>query len=165
MHEHYARLAQYLGHEAMLLDEELFQEWLELLDDDLTYEVPIRTVKERDKGAEFVDGVYRMRETKAMLIQRIQRLSTGHAWAEDPTSRTLRTVGSIFVEEIMPDGTARVHSALTIFRQRAQDRHVDLIPARRQDLIRVTGDNCRLLHRRIILTEAVLSTPNLAIFL
>ena len=64
------------------------------------------------------------------------------------------------------EGIFRVHSALSLYRQRAIDRAYEWIPARRIDLIRF-GDNgeCRLVRRTVILAETILQTPNLAIFL
>ena len=78
----------------------------------------------------------------------------------------MRTVGSIFVEEDEGGGIFRVHSALSLYRQRALDRAYEWIPARRIDRIRIEASGeCRLVRRTIILAETILQTPNLAVFL
>lgn len=52
-----------------------------------------------------------------------------------------------------------------VYRELAVEESWDLIPARRTDRIRVEGDSYRMLARRIILTETIVRTPNLGIFL
>lgn len=155
---------QFLGHEAMLLDNTRLDDWLALLDDDILYEVPMRIVA-RKREDEFPAGYFRMHEDLAMIRKRLERMTTDENWAEDPASRTVRNVGSIFVEEHEGGGVYRVNSAITLFRQRALDRAYEWIPARRIDRIRidVTG-NCRLARRTVILAETILQTPNLAVF-
>ena len=156
---------QFLGREAMLLDDGRLQDWVGLLDDAILYEIPLR-ISARKREDEFPAGAFRMHEDMAMIRKRLERMATAENWAEDPASRTVRTVGSIFVEEHEGDGIYRVHSALTLYRQRAIDRAYEWIPARRIDRIRVeNGGECRLIRRTIILAETILQTPNLAIFL
>lgn len=156
---------QFLGREAMLLDDGRLQDWVGLLDDAILYEIPLR-ISARKREDEFPAGAFRMHEDMAMIRKRLERMGTAENWAEDPASRTVRTVGSIFVEEHEGDGIYRVHSALTLYRQRAIDRAYEWIPARRIDRIRVeNGGECRLIRRTIILAETILQTPNLAIFL
>jgi hypothetical protein len=43
--------------------------------------------------------------------------------------------------------------------------HFDLIPCRRNDRLRLTTGGLRLLAREVVLTETVLATPNLGVFL
>ncbi|MGK5078750.1 aromatic-ring-hydroxylating dioxygenase subunit beta [Janthinobacterium sp. HLX7-2] len=157
-------VARFLGREAMLLDERRYWEWFELLDDDIVYEVPLRSVREFGKN-EFVANAWRIRDDKGMIETRIKRLFTGSAWAEDPPSRTVRMVGSLFVELSAELDVVKVESALMLYRHRAQDPHGDTIAARRQDRIRFTENGARLLSRTVILADTVLTTPNLAVIL
>ena len=155
---------QFLSREALLLDERRFWEWFALLDDKVIYQVSIRTV--REIGAdEFAPAGYRQRDDKSMLETRIKRLHSGFAWAEDPPSRTVRLVGSVVVEATSDQNVLAVDSALHVYRHRAQDEQGVLIAARRKDRIRFTEHGPRLLSRTVLLTDVVLTTPNLAIFL
>jgi len=158
-------IRQFLGHEAMLLDNGRLADWAGLLAEEILYEIPMR-ISARKREDEFPKGAFRMHEDMAMIRKRLERMGTSENWAEDPASRTVRTVGSIFVEEDEGGGIYRVHSALSLYRQRAIDRAYEWIPARRIDRIRV-GDRgeCRLVRRTIILAETILQTPNLAVFL
>ncbi|MGE4429623.1 MAG: aromatic-ring-hydroxylating dioxygenase subunit beta [Sphingobium sp.] len=156
---------QFLGREAMLLDNGRLEDWVGLLDEDILYEIPMR-ISARKREYEFPKGAFRMHEDMAMIRKRLERMGTSENWAEDPASRTVRTVGSIFIEEDEGDGVFRVHSALALYRQRALDRAYEWIPARRIDRIRVgAAGDCRLVRRTIILAETILQTPNLAVFL
>ena len=155
---------QFLSREALLLDDRRFWDWFALLDDQMVYQVSLRTV--REAGAdEYVPAGYRQRDDKSMLETRIKRLHSGFAWAEDPPSRTVRVVGSVVVDPTSDQNVLAVDSALLVYRHRAQDEHGDLIAARRRDRIRFTEQGPRLLSRTVLLADTVLTTPNLAIFL
>ncbi len=162
--EQLTAVTQFLALEARLLDEGREEEWYELLDDDLRYEIPVRQATE-PREREVSPAAWRLRDTKAHVRTRIDRLNTGIAYSEIPPSRTLRLVGSIEAEQTPDPGVVRARSALLVYRQRGIDPHFHLIPARRDDLIRLTPDGPRLLARTIILTETSLDTPNLGVFL
>ena len=157
-------LAQnFLAREAKILDERRFWDWYTLLDDELEYLVPIR--QSRMTFADEVEaGSYRISDNKQHVYVRIKRLECGAGWAETPPSRTLRVVGSLIVEATDRPDVIAVESALLLYRQRGHDDRGDIIPVRRQDLLRVTEDGVRLLKRTALLTEAVLTTPNLGVF-
>jgi len=160
----YTLAAQFLAHEARLLDEGRDEEWLDLLDDDLLYTIPVRQAA-LPQTDEIDRNAWRVRDTKAHVVTRVRRGDKGHAYSEVPPSRTSRLVGSI---EVAPTGRAdviAVYSTLLVYRQRGIDVHFDLIPARRSDLLRLTPDGPRLLRREVILTETSLKTPNLGVFL
>lgn len=153
----------FLAREAKLLDERRFEEWFAMLDDDIVYHVPIRSAQ-IDYAAETTEGAYRVRDDKALIRVRIDRLLSGYAWAEIPPSRTLRLVGSLLVERPSADIIA-VESALMLYRQRGHEAPGEVIPVRRQDELHVTDNGVRLRKRTALITEVVLTTPNLGVFL
>lgn len=159
------RLTQFLGLETLLLDSLRFEEWLALLDDDIIYEIPMRLATRRGAPDEYPVGAFRARDDLAMIRKRIERADTNENWAEDPPSRTVRNVGSIFVVPGEKPDHYLVHSALTLFRQRGLDRAFDWIAARRRDIVRLDDHGCKLVRRTILLPETILQTPNLGIFL
>lgn len=162
--EHFALAQQFLSHEAKLLDERRFREWFALLDQEISYQVPIRVAR-RAFDDECKDGGYRILDCKGLVEIRINRLESGADWAETPPSRTLRLVGSVIVEKTDRPDVLAVESAMILSRQRGHDDKADVIPVRRHDLLRLTPEGPRLLERRALLTEVVLSTPNLGVFL
>lgn len=154
----------FLARESMILDERRFDDWYDTLDDRIEYEVPIR-IAMRDYADEFPNGAYRIFDIKSHIKTRIARLKSDHAWAEVPPSRTLRVVGSLLVERTDQADVISVVSAMIVYRQRGHDEKGDIIPVRRFDLLRHTAQGVKLLRRKAVITEAVLNTPNLGIFL
>ena len=97
---------------------------------------------------------------------RIVRLTgTKSAWAEDPPSRTRRLVTNVLVEETDKPQEYSVRSYLLVTRSRFNFDEYDLISAERRDILRSDGEGFKLAKREILLDQAVLGTPNLAIFL
>ena len=162
--EQLAAVSRFLAVEARLLDEGREEEWFELLDDDLLYEIPVRQATE-PRSNEVSPDAWRLRDTKAHVRARLDRLNTGHAYSEIPPSRTMRLVGSIVADQTADPDVVRVHSSLLLYRQRGIDPYYILIPARREDLVRLTPDGPRLLARKVVLTETSLLTPNLGVIL
>lgn len=160
----YAQVSGFLAHEARLLDEGREEEWYGLLDDDLLYTIPIRQATE-PRGNEVNRSAFRVRDTKAHVRTRIDRIATGIAYSEVPPSRTLRVVGGVEAAATERPDVLAAYSTLLVYRQRGIDPHFDLIPCRRNDLLRITAAGLRLLSREVILTETSLATPNLGVFL
>jgi 3-phenylpropionate/cinnamic acid dioxygenase small subunit len=156
--------SRFLGKEAKLLDERRFDEWIKMIHDDIVYEVPVRQAKQH-YADEFIDGAFRLKDTMPIIKIRIERLRSGHAWAETPPSRTVRVVGSIFAEEGENTGDLHVESAMLIYRQRGNAEAGDIIPVRRSDIIRITDEGGLLVSRRAVIPDTVLRTPNLGVFL
>lgn len=91
-------IEQFLYYEARLLDERRFEEWYELLADDLQYVMPTRYNRlRREAQHEFAgaDEAQHFDEDKHSIAQRIRRLRSGTAWAEDPPSRTRHFVSNV----------------------------------------------------------------------
>lgn len=158
------KIHQFLANEALLLDERRFDEWFTLLDDEICYEVPLRIGMANYKD-EFPGNAYRILDKKSHIKTRIDRMATGQAWAEVPPSRTLRVIGSIMLEATEQEDVVHAHSAVIMYRQRGHDEAGDVIPYRRLDTLKLTEHGIRLLKRKAILTDAVLRTPNLGVFL
>ena len=158
-----AAVGQFLGREAMLLDEGRFDAWLDLLAEDIVYEAPVR-LGANTRDEETAAGGYRFRDTKDVLRLRVARLSTRAGFAEMPPSRTVRSVSSLCIVAQEGDEVA-VSSALIVYRQRGNDAWADTIHARRTDRLRLTDAGPLLCARSISLPEISLSTPNLGIFL
>ncbi|MBB1606076.1 MULTISPECIES: aromatic-ring-hydroxylating dioxygenase subunit beta [unclassified Pseudomonas] len=165
LHELRAIAADFLAREALMLDERRFRDWLALLDENIDYDVPIR-IAMRDYKDEFPEGAFRIKDCMAHIKTRIARLESDHAWAEVPPSRTLRVVGSMIVEATDRPDEVAVTSAMILYRQRGSEDLGDVIPVRRHDVLRIGADgSVKLLKRRALITETVLHTPNLGVFL
>ncbi len=89
----------FLIHEARLLDERRFEDWLGLFTDDGWYWVPI--VADQDNPHDMVSLIY---DDRRLLETRIRRLAHPGAHAQTPPSRTSRIIANVTVEDQATDG-------------------------------------------------------------
>jgi len=99
--------------EAALLDEWRLQEWLDLLTEDATYEVPSTDTPDGDSRTTLfiiADNIERIRS-------RVHQLLGKSAWAENPPSRTRRLISNVRIREVEGD-TIRVTANFVVYRLR-----------------------------------------------
>lgn len=84
---------RFLFHEARLLDERRFDDWLALFADDGWYWAPIR-----ENQANPRDTVSIIYDDRRMMEVRVRRLMQGGAHALNPLPRTSRIVGNVTLE-------------------------------------------------------------------
>jgi phthalate 3,4-dioxygenase beta subunit len=156
---------QWLVDEAWLLDAQAYEQWLELLTDDIHYLMPVRVTTALGAGYDTSPGMAHFDEDKYSLSRRVARFLTEHAWTEDPPSRLrhhLSNVRTFATED--PDHLV-VDSATLLFRNRGDVRAGSFVSAGREDLLRRTPDGWKLARRTIMVDDAVIRMQNLAIFL
>ena len=158
-------VTDFLYEEAHVLEQGDFEDWLLLLDDDIRYVAPVRRTRLRHEGSEFDPVMNHFEDTLATLKQRVRRLRTRYAFAEDPPSRTRRLVTNIRVHETSSAGEFAVSSSLLVLRNRLDDPQSHLISALREDVLAQHPDGLKLRRRTVLLDSATLPTHNLAIFL
>lgn len=162
-------MTSWLYHEAELLDEGCFDEWLELLTDDIVYEAPVRLTKELGQGGQSAftatGNQYHFLENRYTLQLRVDRLKTDFAWAEDPPSRTRRFVSNVRVIEGESPEKIEVRSYLLLYRNRSDESDADLISAERRDDFLYDLEGWRLDRRFILIDQATLGTKNLGVML
>ena len=163
----YNRVVEFLYEEAALLDQIRLKEWGALLAPDLIYTAPLRETRPMDQqNSSFVRTVQHFHDDWRSVMGRIMRLTgTKSAWAEDPPSRTRRLITNVRVANTAKPDEFAATSYLLMTRSRFNSPDYDLISAERRDLLRQDGDSFKLARREIILDQAVIGTPNLAIFL
>jgi 3-phenylpropionate/cinnamic acid dioxygenase small subunit len=157
--------AAFLYREALLLDHYRYRDWLNLLSQDVQYRAPIRTSREAAHAPGFSEHGFHFEETWGRLDQRVRRLETEYAWAEDPPSRVRRFVTNVLVDPESSPHEVKVSSYLLVTRARLEDVQSHFMSAERQDVLRDEGDGYRLLNRLILLDHTIVPTPNLGIFL
>lgn len=157
----YSEVLSWLYREAQLLDRGEFAAWLELLAEDIEYDMPARTsVLPRD-GAGFHPEFGHFAENYASMTARVRRLQTNQAWAEQPRSRTRHYISNVLIERAADD--YYVTAAMLVTRLRA-NRPLDVFCGERQDLVRRQGAALKLARRRVLLDQTVLESHNLSIF-
>ena len=155
--------------EALLLDERRFEEWLDLFSDDVHYWMPTRTVRyerELHKEHSLPDEVAHFDETKRGLEERVTRIRSGMAWAEEPPSRTRHLITNLEVLDGSTDDEARVYSSFLTYRSRLEGLQgdEDFFVGRREDTLRRVDGEWKLARRRIISDAVVINAQNLSIF-
>ena len=150
---------QFLYREARLLDERRLHEWLELLTDDVRYWMAGRSNRypKSSKAIAILD------EDKRTLGQRVARLDTGMAWAEDPPSRSRHLITNIEGEPGDAANEVKVYSNFLVYRSRAETEQDFYVGARRDVLRRIAG-TWKIAGRKITLDQNVLLAKNVSIF-
>jgi len=169
---------RFLYREARLLDERRFHEWLELLTDDVRYWMGSRSnrypksskaiaILDPDRYVEDdlprEDELAILDETKQTLSQRVARLDTGMAWAEDPPSRSRHLITNIEVDPGDIASEVKAYSNFMVYRSRAETEQDFYVGARRDVLRRVAGA-WKIAGRKIILDQNVLLAKNVSLF-
>mgnify|MGYP002400469480 CR=1 FL=1 len=160
----YLEVMAFLIEEAAILDEDRFHDWLALLTPDVGYRMPVRRTLLRRDGLGHEPGSFYFEEDASSLAVRVSRLTDTNAWAEDPPSRVRRFVANVRVIEGGSD-EVEVSSYLLVLRNRWSNPSYDILTAQRRDLLRRMTGEWRLADRTVHVDQAVLGTPNLAIFL
>ena len=163
----YNQIVEYLYDEATMLDEIRLRDWGATLAEDLVYGAPLRQTRSlAQQAASVVRTMQHYHDDYRSMMGRIMRLTgTKSAWAEDPPSRTRRLVTNVMVHHTDKADEFAVVSYLLVMRSRFNFDEYDLISAERRDVLRRSDDTFKLARREILLDQAVLGTPNLAIFL
>lgn len=168
---------QFLYREARLLDERRFHEWLALLTDDVRYWMAGRSnpypqvskaivILDPDRyNAADLTGENELAifdETKETLVQRMARLETGMAWAEDPPSRTRHLLTNIEVEPTDTASEVKVYANFLVYRNRSEMEQ-DFYIGARQDVLRYVDGAWKIARRKITLDQNVLLSKNVSI--
>ena len=157
---------QFFNHEAELLDSRKFEDWLDLLAEDIRYWMPVTSNQETGKwGAEYSregKDLNWFDEGKFELEQRVVQIMTGLHWAEEPVSRTCHMHSNLQVEDA-GDGTLEARCRFLVYRNRTETE-TDFFVGKRHDTLRRSDDGFKVAVRRIFLDQSVLLAKNLSIF-
>ncbi|WAJ32927.1 3-phenylpropionate/cinnamic acid dioxygenase subunit beta [Arthrobacter sp. FX8] len=151
--------------EALALDERRFRDWLEFLSEDITYDVPLRVVREGLAEWELSPNGRIFQDNKQTLEVRVRRLETDFAWAEQPPSRTRHYVTNVLVDAGEQDGEYEVSSYCLIYRSRGDSIEPNFVSVFRKDLVRKTSDGYEIARRWAAIDQAVINAHNLSIFI
>lgn len=88
------QIEAFLYREARLIDEHRYDEWLSLWTDDGIYWVPCN--EDDTDPARQVSLIY---DDRVRLGDRVARLKSGAAWAQEPKSRMRRVIANLEIEE------------------------------------------------------------------
>jgi len=163
------QVEQFLYREADLLDWRRFDEWLDVVDEDVTYWMPIshnvRRGREDDEFTRHGVDINWFDEGKETLAKRIGQIKTGQHWAEEPASRSSHLVTNIRIVDVSDDGSEAVVSCRFMVYQNRLADEVNQLVGKRRDTLRWTPEGMRLLRREIYLDQTVLLAKALTVLL
>ena len=139
------QVEQFIYHEADLMDEHRYDEWLALWTDDALYWVP--------SGRDDIDPkreISLIYDDRVRLQVRITRLKSGFAHAQEPKSRMRRVVSNIVTQEV-ENGDVVVFSnfLLTELRRGKQD----IFAGRTIHRLRPDNGSFRLASKKVLLVN------------
>ena len=111
------RCEQFLLHEAQLLDEAKFDEWLAMFTAEAWYWVP----SEPDQ-ADPVETVSLIYDDRRLLETRVRRLASPRMYSQEPRSRTSRMIGNVSIEDADRDACTVRSKFMMIEYRREQQR-------------------------------------------
>lgn len=136
------RVEEFLFYEAKLIDEHLYDEWLGLWTEDGLYWVPCNT-----DDADPARQAMIIYDNRARLGERIYRLTSGAAWAQQPRSRTRRLISNVEVRQ--NDEGYLVESNYIIAELRRSKQ--DIFAARILHTLRPAGESFRIAVKKVLL--------------
>jgi 3-phenylpropionate/cinnamic acid dioxygenase small subunit len=165
------QIEAFLYHEAELLDERRYEDWLALLADDVRYWMPMRrNVKFGELEREFTregQDINWFDEGKDTLTRRVQQILTGVHWAEEPLSRLCHVVANVQLLHVTPSvwepSEVTVKCRFLVYRNRVETE-TDLLVGKREDVLRRVNGQWQICQRKIVLDQNVLLAKNLTFF-
>jgi 3-phenylpropionate/cinnamic acid dioxygenase small subunit len=109
----------FLVHEARLLDEARFDEWLALFTEDARYWVP----SEPDQASPH-DTVSLMYDDRRLLETRVRRLASPQIYSQEPRSRTSRIVTNVSLADAGANGGSLVRSKFVLIEYRREQQRL-----------------------------------------
>ena len=153
----------FLYHEADLLDEHRYEEWLELFTEDVRYRMPIKRnvpSKELERENSALDHeISWFDNDKDTLTKRVKQVRSGMHWAEEPYSRVSHLVANVRLLDSKTPGEVRVGCRFIYYRNRFSDEESTFIGTRVDTLRRVNGV-WKICNREIYLDQSVMLFKN-----
>jgi ethylbenzene dioxygenase subunit beta len=133
---------RFLFHEARLLDERRFREWMELFAEDGTYWVPALPGQESpfDQASLFYDD-------RELMQTRIARLEHPRIHVQTPPSRTAHLIGNVTVEKSDAPDEYTVMSTVIMVEYRNEKQRI--FAGRQNHRLRREGESLRILQKRV----------------
>jgi p-cumate 2,3-dioxygenase beta subunit len=137
-------IEELLYEEAALLDEWRLDEWLELLTDDATYEVPATDTPDGDPQR----TLSLIADDRARIRSRVTQLLGKSAWAENPPSRTRRLISNVRIRGIEGE---HIHVTANFVVYRMRFEHMDTYVGRYEYTLVQRDGRLKIRARKAIL--------------
>ena len=164
--------------EARLLDGRQYQQWLELVSEDLRYIVPSRVnvmVNNRDRGNEDMISIERelegaesegcpiREEGYLQMMIRVERAYKMNSWSENPPARTRRLVSNVEILADEEEALKIISNFHLHYARPGNDNY--LYAGQRHDTLRKAEGSYKIAHREVVLDYANIDYPTIGLFL
>ena len=139
------QIENFLYCEARLMDENAYDEWLALWAEEALYWVPANA--DDIDPLRHVSIVY---EDKVHLEDRIERLKSGAAYAQDPKSRMRRVISNIEIEE-GENGEVTAYSNFNLTELRRSQQRT--FAGRTVHKLRPEGNSFKIAYKKVLLVN------------
>ena len=158
------RIEDFLFLEAALLDEWRLDDWLLLLAENFTYQVPSNDAP----GSIAAKALFMIADDKKRTEERVVRLKDRNAHAEFPHSRTRRFISNVrILERTDIDSThskVKIQANFTIHRFRRNDDIRTFVGQYHNELL-INEQSIHIIHRKAILDAYELGSMGLVSFI
>ena len=135
--------ADFIAHEARLLDERRFRDWMALFADDGTYWVP--AVPNQDSPFDQASLFY---DDRDLMKTRVDRLEHPRIHVQTPPSRTAHIIGNVVIDEADKAKDEYLVSSTVIMVEYREDRQ-RLFAGRQHHRLRRDGASFRIVQKRV----------------
>jgi len=135
--------ADFIVHEARLLDERRFRDWMALFADDGTYWVPAVPDQQSpfDQASLFYDD-------RDLMRTRIERLEHPRIHVQTPPSRTAHLVGNVLIEAV-DEAKGEVVVGSTVIMVEYRDEQQRVFAGRQRHRLRRDGASFQIVQKRV----------------
>jgi len=150
---------QFIYHEAALMDDRRYEDWVNLMADDIHYFMPIRkNVKFGEWEHENSDPASEISwfdEGKGVFVGRVRQLVSGVHWAEEPVSRIRHIISNVRVTDVQGDEITTTDNFFVWHNRLLEE--VNLFVGTRTNVLRRDPDTgFKVAKRTILLDQNVL---------
>ena len=171
-------IERFYFHEARLLDNRQYKQWLALVSEDVSYLMPSRTnvlVNNRERGNEHMISVDRelegadsmgcpiREESYIHLMVRVERAFKINSWSENPPARTRRIVGNIELMGQEGDELSVLSNFHLYYARPGSDNFI--YSGQRRDTLLSLNDTYRIKRREGVMDYATIDLPTLGLLL
>lgn len=154
---------QFFYDEGALLDSREFRAWLDLIEEDIHYWMPIRrTVTLDNIEMEFTKPgeMCFYEDDKENLTFRVNKMESGSSWSEDPPSRSRHMISNVRITAVRGD-ELDTECAFHLYRSRLNTEENSFV-GRREDTLRRVDGQLKLSRRHIYLDQTLIRATNLS---
>jgi len=161
-------VSEFLYMEAELLADRKYEEWLDVLAEDISYRMfVLRNLSGKEQPNEYFDGpldISWFDEGKETISKRVRQIRTYQHWAEEPPSRTTRYLTNL---RILDSGSgtdaALVRTRCNFMVNRNRNESDDhFLCGHRIDLLTRHQDTWRIKERKIYINQSTILMGNLS---